>query len=111
MTHYSFSGNRAPWWVRLLTVMVGMVLLVGLFFFAIFAFIAVAILGASGMVFLWWQKRKMRKSPNQDIVVTQYREIHQTPLLSIERNSSIPERVRAPLHLLKIMLESLRSTR
>lgn len=77
MTYYSFPSNRAPWWVRLLTVMVGMVLLIGLFFFAIFAFIAVAILGASGMIFLWWQKRKMRKGTNQDIVVTQYREIHQ----------------------------------
>lgn len=79
MIYSTFSGNRtAPWWVRLLTIMVGMVLLVGLFFFAIFAFIAVAILGASGMLFLWWQKRKIRKSSSQDFIVTQYREIHRS---------------------------------
>lgn len=79
MIQTSFSGSRtAPWWVRLLTIMVGMVLLVGLFFFAIFAFIAVAILGASGMLFLWWQKRRIRKNPSQDFIVTQYREIHRS---------------------------------
>ncbi|PKY10070.1 hypothetical protein B1757_12385 [Acidithiobacillus marinus] len=80
MIRSTFTANRsAPWWVRLLTIMVGMVLLVGLFFFAVFAFIAVAILGASGMLFLWWQRRKMRKtSSSQDFIVTQYREIHRS---------------------------------
>ncbi len=77
MRYYSISGKRPPWWVRLIAVMVGMVLLVGLFFFAIFAFIAVAILGATGAIFLWWQRRKMRKDAHHDIVVTQYRELDQ----------------------------------
>ncbi|MBU2816572.1 hypothetical protein HF282_03580, partial [Acidithiobacillus ferrooxidans] len=61
MTYYQSFSSRGPWWVRLLAVMVSMVLLVGLFFFAIFAVIAVAILAGSGMLFLWWQRRKMRK--------------------------------------------------
>ncbi|EGQ62322.1 hypothetical protein GGI1_12218 [Acidithiobacillus sp. GGI-221] len=43
--------------------------------FAIFAVIAVAILAGSGMLFLWWQRRKMRKGMHTDIVVTDYREI------------------------------------
>ena len=76
MTYYQSFSSRSPWWVRLPAVMVSMVLLVGLFFFAIFAVIAVAILGASGMLFLWWQRRKMRKGMRTDIVVTDYREIH-----------------------------------
>jgi hypothetical protein len=28
------------------------------------------------MLFLWWQRRKMRKGMHTDIVVTDYREIH-----------------------------------
>ncbi|ACH83849.1 MULTISPECIES: hypothetical protein [Acidithiobacillus] len=75
MTYYQSFSSRGPWWVRLLAVMVSMVLLVGLFFFAIFAVIAVAILAGSGMLFLWWQRRKMRKGMHTDIVVTDYREI------------------------------------
>ncbi|BBF66736.1 MULTISPECIES: hypothetical protein [Acidithiobacillus] len=76
MAYYQSFSSRGPWWVRLLAVMVGMVLLVGLFFFAIFAVIAVAMLAGSGMLFLWWQRRKMRKGMHTDIVVTDYREIH-----------------------------------
>ena len=75
MTYYQSFSSRGPLWVRLLAVMVSMVLLVGLFFFAIFAVIAVAILAGSGMLFLWWQRRKMRKGMHTDIVVTDYREI------------------------------------
>ena len=76
MAYYQSFSSRGPWWVRLLAVMVSMVLLVGLFFFAIFAVIAVAMLAGSGMLFLWWQRRKMRKGMRTDIVVTDYREIH-----------------------------------
>ena len=78
MAYYRSFSSRGPWWVHLLAVMVSMVLLVGLFFFAIFAVIAVAILAGSGMLFLWWQRRKMRKGMHTDIVVTDYREIRRT---------------------------------
>ena len=76
MTYYQTFSSRSPWWVRLFAMMVSIILLVGLFFFAIFAVIAVALIGASGMLFLWWQRRKMRKRMHTDIVVTDYREIH-----------------------------------
>lgn len=76
MKIYSISGKGAPWWVRLLTVMIGIVLLVGLFFFAVFAVVIAAILGGGGMLYLWWQRRKLRKDQTSDIIVTDYREIH-----------------------------------
>jgi hypothetical protein len=79
MSYYQFFSSRGPWWMRLLAVMVSMLLLVGLFFFAIFAVIAVALIGASGILFLWWQRRKIRKGMRTDIVVTDYRESHRPP--------------------------------
>ena len=71
INHFQYRASH--WWHRLLLSFFALLLFLAFFFFAIFALIAVGILGLAWSVHLWWRHRSRRNSVQQDIFVKEYR--------------------------------------
>ncbi|MCL5979521.1 hypothetical protein [Acidithiobacillus sulfuriphilus] len=80
MHAYRSRWQLGSWWARLLATLVSMILVIGLLFFSIFVFLALAVMAVAAGILLWWQRRKLQKRGGSGVIVAEYREIrHRQP--------------------------------